>query len=363
MRRHSLTRLSVVVAALALTALQVTRAQQVNPIETGEHQLTYSRGEGVIPDFQGWYPNPDGTVDLLFGYLNQNWSEEPDIPIGPDNNISTPYGPDAGQPTHFFPRQNHFIFKVRVQKDFPEKEVIWTLKVHGKTFRAYGTLHPAMVKDEMGIQREFFGFNPAEGNKAPELTIQGEATRTLKVGEAATLTVVATDDGVPRGGFGAPGGAGGGDGGAAGAPPVGPGGRRPVGPTPAQLLALRPSICGAQVLSAFFCGEPNENGGVISMVRGLRMACFLYRGDANGEVEGDLGQAQVVKFDPPQAKVWEDHRHGSPWAAGYVLPPIPPNNTWNIKTSFSQPGTYVVRCQAHDGLLITNRNVTFTVTR
>lgn len=348
----------VLVVVIALAAIQSARAQQVNPIENGEAMLTYARGEGVIPDYHGWHPNPDGTVDLLFGYLNQNWSEEPDIPIGPDNNISGPYGPDGGQPTHFLPRHNRFVFAVRVPKDFPEKEVVWTVRANGKTFRAYGTLHPALVKDDMGLQREFFGFAPAEGNKAPEISIEGEVTRTLKVGEAGTLTVVAKDDGIPRG-FGA-----GGDGGAGGGPP---GGNPPVRPgtppTPAQQAQqFRPSICGAQVNNAFFCGEPNEGGGVIGMARGLRMQCFLYRGDPASQIEGDFGQAKEVAFDPPQAKAWEDHRHGSPWAAGYRLPPVPPDNTWKIKTSFSRPGTYVIRCQAHDGLLITNSNVTFTVT-
>jgi hypothetical protein len=69
-----------------------------------------------------------------------------------------------------------------------------------------------------------------------------------------------------------------------------------------------------------------------------------------------------VAFDPPQEKVWEDHRGTSPWATGYVLPPVPKDNTWVIHTAFQEPGTYVVRCQAHDGLLVTNQNVTFTVT-
>ena len=364
MRRRSLTTFAVLSSAIALAALQVARAQQVNPIENGDRMLTYARGEGVIPDYHGWYPNPDGTtVDLLFGYLNVNWSEEPDIPIGPDNNISGPYGPDAGQPTHFLPRHNHFVFRVRVPKDLPEKEVVWTVTTNGKTYRTYATLHPGLLKDDIGIQRDFFGFVPAEGNKPPELEVQGETNRTVKVGEIATLTVIAKDDGLPRAGAGGgPPGAGGGDGDGGGPAPVG--GRRRGGgpPTPEQILQQRPSICGAPVLQPFFCGEPNEGGGVIAMVRGLRMQCFLYRGDPASTVEGDPGHALNVMFDPPQAKAWEDHRHGSPWAAGYRLPPVPPNNTWNIKTSFAKPGTYVVRCQAHDGLLITNQNVTFTVT-
>ena len=29
--------------------------------------------------------NPDGSYTLYFGYMNTNWLQEFDIPIGPDN--------------------------------------------------------------------------------------------------------------------------------------------------------------------------------------------------------------------------------------------------------------------------------------
>src|SRR6266446_6919117 len=90
--------------AIAFIAVQTIRAQ-----ETSEAMLTYSRGQAVIPAYEGWHPNPDGTIDLWFGYLNQNYQEELDVPIGPDNTVSAPFGPDAGQPTHFLPRHNRFI--------------------------------------------------------------------------------------------------------------------------------------------------------------------------------------------------------------------------------------------------------------
>ena len=80
-------------------------------------------------------------------------------------------------------------------------------------------------------------------------------------------------------------------------------------------------------------------------------------------MRASLGQATLLAFDPPQEKVWEDHRGGSPWATGYQLPKVPEDHTWHINTTFTKPGTYVVRCQAHDGLLATNQDVTFTVTQ
>ena len=54
---------------------------------------------------------------MFFGYMNSNWQEEFDIPVGPENNIE-PGGPDQGQPTHFYPRRNPFLFTIRVPKDF-----------------------------------------------------------------------------------------------------------------------------------------------------------------------------------------------------------------------------------------------------
>jgi hypothetical protein len=315
-----------------------------------ETMLTYSRGQAVVPVYSGWHPNPDGTIDLWFSYLNYNWRQEPDIPVGPDNSVTGPYvnGQDAGQPTHFLPRNNRFVFAIRVpsQKEFGDKEVVWTLTSRGKTYKAYATLRPQYIKDDEGMMREYFGGGPADGNEAPKIAVDGDLTRTLKVGEVSVLKVVATDDGKPVAG-----GPGGGAGGAGGANAARARGR------------ARPSLCGDQP-NPFFCGEPNEGAGSLFSVRGFRMGCFLYRGDSSLRTSSreDFGQASLLAFDPPQEKVWEDHRGGSPWATGYVMPTIPKDNTWNISASFSQPGTYVVRCQAHDGLLSTNKDITFKVT-
>ena len=339
--------LGVLLAALLIASAswQVISAQQSNGIGEEGSMLTYSRGQAVIPIYNGWQPMPDGTINLWFGYINNNWREEPDVPVGANNNISAPFGPDAGQPAHFLPRNNRFIFAIKVKKDFPEKEAVWTLTTHGKTLRAYATLHPAYIRDEGGMGREYFGANGEEENIPPVINIDGPKTRTVKLGDVAELKVIATDDGKPtvgRGGAGAAAGGGGNN-------------RTPRAP--------RPSICGTNS-NAFFCGEPNEGGGNLSSVKGLRMGCFLYRGDPELRVSGseDFGQAKLVTFDPAQEKVWEDHRGGSPWAAGYVLPPIPKDNTWFIKTVFEKEGTFVVRCQAHDGVRVTNADVTIEVT-
>src|SRR5688572_4497345 len=114
----------VLAVALTLTALNGTSAQQV----------MHLKGQDVTPAFDGWEENPDGTFNLVFGYFNRNWDEEFDIPIGPDNNVE-PGGPDQGQPTHLLPRRNRFAFRIKVPKDFGNKELVWTLTTNGKTNR------------------------------------------------------------------------------------------------------------------------------------------------------------------------------------------------------------------------------------
>src|SRR5439155_10513152 len=69
-------------------------------------QVRYATGQNVAPVFEGWEQNPDGTSSMIFGYLNRNYEEEVDIPIGPNNTIDP--GGDRGQPTHFYARRQRF---------------------------------------------------------------------------------------------------------------------------------------------------------------------------------------------------------------------------------------------------------------
>src|SRR5438445_13192912 len=90
-------------------------------------------GQTIAPVFEGWEPNPDGTFSLYFGYMNRNWKEELDIPIGPNNSFD-PAPADRGQPTHFLPRRGKQIFAVVVPKGF-KQTITWTLTIRGNTER------------------------------------------------------------------------------------------------------------------------------------------------------------------------------------------------------------------------------------
>src|SRR5580765_5000171 len=105
----------------AMTA--VAHAQQ---LPTELPSTKFSSGQNVVPYFEGWIRNADGTFDLVFGYFNRNWQEELAIPAGPEN-VVEPGPPDRGQPTYFLPRRQGWVFRIRVPKDFGKQVLTWTL--------------------------------------------------------------------------------------------------------------------------------------------------------------------------------------------------------------------------------------------
>ena len=60
------------------------------PESAGPQQLVQLRhwtGQGVAPVYEGFNVNPDGSFNMWFGYMNRNYEEELDIPVGSDNNF------------------------------------------------------------------------------------------------------------------------------------------------------------------------------------------------------------------------------------------------------------------------------------
>ena len=282
-------------------------------------RLSYSSGQNVSPGFEGWETDEDGARYFLFGYMNRNWEEEPNIPIGPDNNIE-PGGPDLGQPTHFLPRRNRFVFRVPVPDGFEvDDEMVWTLTVNGVTDQAFATLRADYFVDNMirasehGAIGAGFTNEAIRANTGPTLGVESETHRSVRVGETLTLTAVAEDDGVPR--------------------------------SARVLRATSIDRSRADRWKPRFLATVNQT-------TGLRVSWFVYRGEGG------------VTFDPPQVKVWEDPRTGaySPWSAVFPLPDPPADGKWVTNVSFDVPGTYVIRGLASDGALDVVRDLTITVT-
>ncbi len=285
---------------------------------SAQTRFTYSRGQSVSPAFEGWWQNEDGTYSLFFGYMNSNWLEEFDVPVGPDNHIE-PGGPDRGQPTHFYPRRNLFLFTVDVPADFGEQEVVWTLTTNGVTERAYGSLRTDYLLDPQTIGTEMganFGgvIDEWRDNEFPNLDLAVDQPRRVRVGEPLRLVAFASDDGIPSGTY---------------EPPAVEAGKpHPAYRAPRQIVPGNPP--------------------------GLRFAWIVYRGDAS-----------KVTFYPEQLKMWQDTRvyANSPWSFPYLIPPVPEDGRFETAVTFDEPGTYVLRALAGDGALTSSENLMITVTR
>ena len=161
-------------------------------------QERWSRGQNVQPVFEGWERNDDGSFDMVFGYLNRNYEEQPVIPVGP-NNFLEPAPADQGQPTHFYNRRQQFVFKVRVPADWGDKDLVWTVTHHGRTDKAFASLWPVWEVDG-GVMRLNRGSGTADGysdNQRPFISLDGSTNLTVTLPDSLEIAVIAGDDGIP----------------------------------------------------------------------------------------------------------------------------------------------------------------------
>ena len=305
----------------------------------GAQSLSYSKGQNVAPAYEGWEQDPDGTKYFLFGYMNRNWEEEIDVPVGPENGFNLG-GADQEQPTHFLPRRNRFVFRVRVPADFTAKdELIWTLTTHGKTEKAYATLRPDYIVDDVVKASETGALGAGtsspevRSNKPPAVRIEEVKARTVKVGEWLPLVAEVKDDGIPK--------------------PRGAGFAGAAVRSTARLDAAAAAPTGSEnLLRPNRAMQPPSRVTVGKNV-GLHLSWFVYRGPGR------------VTFTPEQIKVWEDTRTGanSPWAPVWVAPEMPADGKLTVQAVFSEPGTYILRSIADDGALTGYDELTVVVVR
>ena len=356
--------IALIAAALVAVPVAVSVAVPVSA-----QSLSYSRGQTVSPAYEGFEVNEDGSYSLIFGYMNRNWQEELDVPVGPDNYFSfTPAGglddvsrsaydarvADQGQPTHFLPRRNRFTFKVRVPADFGDQELVWTLTSQGETKRAFASLRQDLLVDNMIIASETGALGAGRSdpetrsNVPPVIDVETDRVIAARVGQPVRLVARVTDDGLPM--------------------------------TTAQRRARAAATRAARADAGDDpddddadeddpeedeAEEPepspeiqalhralNEPGRVtVNKVVGLHFAWLVYRGENH------------ATFDPIQVKTWEDSRAwmNSPWSPSWEPPPVPEDGRWIVNVTFSEPGTYVLRGRADDGALYADQEITINV--
>ena len=283
---------------------------------------TYLKGKHIEPAYEGWKPLEDGSFVMVFGYHNENWLEELDIPVGPDN-LFSPGLEDRGQPTHFLPRRNRFTFEVPVPADWGDKELAWTVTANGVTKIAYGTLARDYIIDNVVIASETGSLGAgtsspeSRSNIPPLVTVLGdrvgdEVSRTVRVGEPLVLEARVDDDGLPKP-------------------------RSSSDPRTAESEMRR------------IMRPPTRI--TVGKTNGLFLSWNVYRGEG------------AVTFDPPQVKPWEDTRTSanSPWGALWVPPPVPADGVYETSVTFEEPGTYILWGRADDGGLFHDQYVTVNV--
>ena len=294
---------SVLVGVL-LAAFAPAVAAQQQQLPTAIPQTKFASGQNVVPYFEGWIKNPDGSFDLVFGYFNRNWSQELVIPVGPDNRVEleTPSGAsgasaskltttdvDRGQPTFFLPRRQGWVYRVRVPANFGKQVLRWTITSNHKTETAYGELLPVEEITERIIMTRG-NLNPGDDdpNKPPAITIA--PAEGVSSGAAVTLAATVTDDGLPK---------------------------------------PRAAIQRSQTADATRI-QQQTNSSATAQRRGLTVTWMQLRGPAK------------ITFGAGGA---------TPVADGKVT----------TSAQFPLPGTYVVRATANDGALSTRSDLTITV--
>jgi len=290
--RHPRLALRIAIAALTIAPL-VAQSQST------ELHIRFNSGQAVVPIYEGWERVADGSFNMVFGYLNRNHVEELAIPVGAENGFE-PGPADRGQPTYFYPRENHFLFKVNVSKDWDrKKELVWTVMANGKTEVTRATLldvweidRKVEVSNNGGVQ-----ISNELINKDVPPVVKIDPIARLHAGTPVTITASVTDDGIPA-----------------------------LNGKPRPQRQLEPSLSGAppSPVNVPLPPRPRPVQGALSVL------WQVYRGPAHVTFEPE-GYVKVV-----EGKV-------------------------EVKATFSKPGTYTIRAFGHDTLLRAPTDVTVIV--
>jgi hypothetical protein len=267
---------------------------------------------------------------------------------------------------------------VRVPADWGDKEMVWTLTSKGRTEYAYASLRTDYRVDNMVISSETGALGAgssspeSRANVPPVVRIMGDQELTARVGQPLTLVVEVTDDGLPlsRAARAA----------AARAAAEAEAEAEDASDDASDDSAADASSDDAATdeaatdeAEAEAEEEAEEDTGpklpaaamrppsrvTVGKRTGMHLSWFVYRGPGSVDLEVDN-----VTFDPLQVKPWEDTRAAmnSPWAPLWQPPEVPEDGVYEVRVTFDQPGTYVLRARADDGALYHDQDVTVNVT-
>lgn len=186
-------------------------------------QILHRFGQSIQPIYEGFEKNADGSFTMWFGYLNRNYDESPDVPIGSNNSFQVADGVadagpvdqklildnsgplDRGQPGYFYPRRQQFVFSVQLAADFVGKELVWSVTHNGETRTAVGTLERENI---WSVDEGVWSANRGRGtggrtevayaNQPPAVRMVGvEGQLSTTLGRPLSLRAFASDDGLP----------------------------------------------------------------------------------------------------------------------------------------------------------------------
>ena len=151
-------------------------AQQIElSNQTWSAEIIRTKGQPVIPLFDGWFPNEDGSSNICFGFFNMNLQEALNVPLGESNYLETDYpGLDLSGvmlPTHFDPlppRYRHVFcaFSINVPVGFDSgNRITWYLNSNRQELKVPGKVTAPYVLDEPSSN--------GRGDVAPLVRLEG----------------------------------------------------------------------------------------------------------------------------------------------------------------------------------------------
>ena len=189
------------IAAFLLAASLAAGTEEVLAQQQWLNSPLPASGNPVIPWFEGWYDNGDGTLTLSFGYLNRNARDVVEIPHGPRNRLE-PAEFDGRQPTHFLASRNRGMFAVTIPESRRDLDIWWYLTDdQGNEYPVPGRVRSSayqldwMPRPHGSLAPWMWFTNEREAGRGPEGVFAPE-TLTTRVGQPLEITVQVRDESV-----------------------------------------------------------------------------------------------------------------------------------------------------------------------